>query len=144
MTNLQRTYKEPNYHPNTTEVALHIRQGSPGATFEIITPEQARYLLPLEPKLFQLIGLKKTIKQIEKSMERFAKDEINHITIEHENGFWFPTPETNPDTFKMIVVEKHIRRNRQPQQSGSDSTTLEKRRWENFSELIKMKRQRVL
>ena len=36
---------------NTTEVPLHIRQDSPVATFEIITPEQARYLIPLEPKL---------------------------------------------------------------------------------------------
>ena len=93
---------------NTTEVPLHIRQDSPVATFEIITPEQARYLIPLEPKLLPSSNSKKTIKQIEKSIERTAKGEINHITIKHENGFWFPTPETNPDTSKMSEVEKRI------------------------------------
>ena len=93
---------------NTTEVPLHIRQDSPVATFEIITPEQARYLIPLEPKLLPSSDSKKTIKQIEKSIERTAKGEINHITIKHENGFWFPTPETNTDTSKMSEVEKRI------------------------------------
>ena len=92
---------------STTEVPLHIRQDSPVATFEIITPEQARYLIPLEPKLFPSSDSKKTIKQIEKS-ERTAKGEINHVTIKHENGIWFPNPETNPDTSKMSAVEKRI------------------------------------
>ena len=87
---------------------MHIRQDSPVATFEIITPEQARYLIPLEPKLLPSSDSKKTIKQIEKSIERTAKGEINHITIKHENGFWFPTPETNPHTSKMSEVEKCI------------------------------------
>ena len=99
MTNLQK---------NTTEVPLHIRQNSPVATFETITPEQACYLIPLEPKLFQSNDSKKTMKQIEKYLERTIKGEINHITIKHENGFWFPTPETNPNTSKMSAVEKRI------------------------------------
>ena len=92
---------------NTTENPLHIRQNSPVITFEIITPEQARYLIPLEPKLFQSSDSKKTIKRIEKTIERTAKGEINH-KIKHENWFWFPTPETNPDTSKMSTVEKRI------------------------------------
>ena len=47
---------------NTTEVPLYIRQDSPVATFEIITPEQARYLIPLEPKLLPSSDSKKTKK----------------------------------------------------------------------------------
>ena len=93
---------------NTTEVPLHIRQDSPVATFEIIAPEQARYLIPLEPKLSQSSDSKKTIKQIEKSIEGTAKGEINRITLKHENGFWFPTPKTNPGSSKMSAVEKRI------------------------------------
>ena len=89
---------------NTTEVPLHIRQDSPVATFEIITPEPARYLILLEPKLFQSGDSKKTIKQKEKSIDRTAKGEINLITIKHETGFSFPTSKTNPDTSKMRAV----------------------------------------
>ena len=62
----------------------------------------------LPSKLLPSSDSKKTIKQIEKSIERTAKGEINHITIKHENGFWFPAPETNPDTSKMSAVEKRI------------------------------------
>ena len=108
MTNLQKNKTTNLLAINTTEVPLHIRQDSPVATFEIITPEQARYLIPLEPKLLPSSDSKKTIKQIEKSIEKTAKGEINHITQKHENGFWFPTHETNPDTSKMSEVEKRI------------------------------------
>ena len=90
---------------NTTEVPLQIRQDSPVA---IISPEKARYLIPLEPKLFQSSDSKRIIKQIDKSIERTAKGEINHIAIKHENGFWFPTLETNPDTSKTSAVENRI------------------------------------
>ena len=93
---------------NRTEVLLHIRQVSPVATFKIITPEQGRYLIPLEPKVFQPSDSKKTIKQTEKSMERTAKGEITQIIIKDENGFWFPTPETNRDSSKMSAVKKRI------------------------------------
>ena len=93
---------------NTTEGPLHIRQDSPVSTFEFITPEQARYLIPLEPKIFQSSDSNRTIKQIEKSIERTAKGKINQKTIKHENGFCFPAPETNPDISKMSAVEKRI------------------------------------
>ena len=52
--------------------------------------------------------LKENNKTNRKIYRENSKSEINNITIKHENGFWFPTPETNPDTSKMSAVEKRI------------------------------------
>ena len=57
----------------TTEVPLHNRQDFSAATTEIVTPEQARCLIPLEPKLNFSNDSKKTIKKIyrENSKRRY-------------------------------------------------------------------------
>ena len=88
-----------------------------------------------------------TIKQIEKSIERTAKGERNHITIILENQFWFPTTETNPDTEtnpKMSAVEKRIYDELVKFKNLEAIQSLEKRRQENFSTRIQMERQRTL
>ena len=48
---------------NTMEVPITIEKNTLPATFTIISPEQARYLIPLEPKLLETNNLPKTKKQ---------------------------------------------------------------------------------
>ena len=72
-----------------------VRDGSTVATFEITTPEQARYLVLLESKLFQTENENKRSKQIAKLINGAARETINHIAITHENQRWFPTPKTH-------------------------------------------------
>ena len=93
---------------NSTEVPIHIRKNSSVATFSVLTPEQARYLIPLEPKLIQSENEKRNTKQISKSIEKTARGEINHITIQSDRKFWFPTPENVEDPSRLAGLEKRI------------------------------------
>ena len=93
---------------NSTEVPIHIRKNSSVATFSVLTPEQARYLIPLEPKLIQSENEKRNTKQISKSIEKTARGEINHITIQSDSEFWFPTPENVEDPSRLAGLEKRI------------------------------------
>ena len=93
---------------NTTEVPITIERNTLPATFTIITPEQARYLIPLEPKLLETDNFSKTTKTISKHIEKVAKGQLNHITINHNAKYWFPTPETTEDPSKLTGLEKRI------------------------------------
>ena len=93
---------------NTTEIPITIERNTLPATFTIITPEQARYLIPLEPKLLENNNLSKTRKTISKHIDKVAKGKLNHITINHNAKYWFPTPETTENPSKVSGLEKRI------------------------------------
>ena len=72
---------------NTTEVSIIIESNTLPATFTIITPEQARYLIPLEPMLLDTDNLSKTTKTVSKHLEKVAKGQLNHITINQNANY---------------------------------------------------------
>ena len=89
----------------TTQVPITIKRNTLPATFTKITPEQARYLIPLEPKLLETNNLRNTTKIISKHIHKVAKGQLNHITINHTAKYWFPTPETTQDPSKLTGLE---------------------------------------
>ena len=91
---------------NTTEVPITIERNKLHATFTITTPEQDRYLIPLEPKLQETDNLSKITKTISKHIEKVAKGQLNHIKIRYNAKYWFPTPETTEDPSKLTGPEK--------------------------------------
>ena len=64
----------------TTEVPITKERKTLPATFTIITPEQARYLIAIEPKFLETDNFSKTTKTISKHIEKVAKGQLNHIT----------------------------------------------------------------
>ena len=43
-----------------------------------------------------------------RNIEKVAKGQLNHITINHNAKYWFPTPETTQDPSKLTGLEKRI------------------------------------
>ena len=83
---------------NTTEVPITIERNSLPATFTIVTPNQAHYLIPKEPKLLETDNLSKTTKTISK--QKVAQGQLNTITLTKTQNIGFQpktTHETTPD-----------------------------------------------
>ena len=91
---------------NLTDDPIIIPAGTFVASYTVLTPEQAKYLLPLEPKILENSLLSE--KQICQLISDFANTENNTSSQNFHQKFWFPTPETCPDSSNLTNIEKQI------------------------------------
>ena len=73
------------------------------ATFKLLTPEQAEYLVPLEPALLQSEELQNNLQNLIE-----IKNKTNASKPKHPEKLWFPTPETCKDPSRLNQIERLI------------------------------------
>ena len=73
------------------------------AMFKLLTLEQAKYLVPLEPALLQSEELQNNLENLIE-----IKNKTNASKPQHPEKLWFPTPETCKDPSRLNKIERRI------------------------------------
>ena len=89
---------------NVSDFPVTIKDGTRVASLELLTPDQAAYLQPVEPAVAERINQLRHIK--------VSKEEFNKLTFKHEpdeqSKHWFPTPENCKDPSRLTGTMKRI------------------------------------
>ena len=73
------------------------------ATFKLLTPEQAEYLVPLEQAPLQSEDLQNNLQNLIE-----IKNKIDASKPQHAEKLWFPTPQTCKDPSRLNKIERQI------------------------------------
>ena len=91
---------------NRSKVPVELSPNETVAEFEVVTPDQAKFIVPIDPKILSLTDDSTCDSLLSQTILASAQNE--QTPTSNKSQFWFPTPEScqNPDA--LTGIEKQI------------------------------------